>query len=426
MKSGSQSIAFPAAESLNQPGSAAGRSLRLAYFSPETFGGLADYAREQSHALGAAGASVSFVTAPSIANRLHDSPNKTVPILAEIPASSAAQNRWARRLRSLRWILGNMRSFADWIERERVRYVLFGSFMEYLAPLWVAPYRQLAAQGVVFGSVIHDPIRNTPLGPQWWQRRSIAANYSFLAEAFVHDPIELDTVRPMAQLQTTVIPHGPYPFTPPRMAGEMLRQQLQIPANAVLLLAFGLLRDAKNLDLVLRAMKSQPDTYLLVAGKELSATQKPAAYYQKLAAQLGLADRCRWRIGFVPEAEIGNYFAAADLVLLTYNHDFRSASGVLNVATQFRRPCLASGGAGNLKTSVIKYGLGQWIEPDDVSAIANGLARWRAAARPPDWAGYARDNSWERNATLVLQRFSAHPTLISSAHSPDYQAESRS
>jgi len=419
MKSGSQSISFPAAESLNQPATDNGRTLRLAYFSPETFGGLADYAREQSHALGAAGASVSFVTAPSIANLLHDSPCKTVPILGEIPASSAAQNRWARRLRSLRWILGNMRSFADWIERERVKYVLFGAFMEYFAPLWVAPYRQLAAQGVVFGSVVHDPIRNTPLGPQWWQRRSIAANYSFLAEAFVHDPIELDTVRPMAQLRTTVIPHGPYPFSPPRLAREILRQQLQIPAHAVLLLAFGLLRDAKNLDLVLRA------TYLLVAGKELSASQKPAAYYQELAAQLGLANRCRWRIGFVPEAEIGNYFEAADLVLLTYHHDFRSASGVLNVATQFRRPCLASGGAGNLKTSVIKYGLGQWIEPDDVSAIANGLARWRVTARPPDWTGYARDNSWARNAALVLQRFSAHPTLISSADSPACQAESR-
>jgi glycosyltransferase involved in cell wall biosynthesis len=407
MKSGSPSIGFPAAEILHQPASLTSQTLQLAYFSQETFGGLADYAREQAQALGAVGASVSFITAPSIANALHDSPIKSVPILGEVPASSAARNRWAKRLRSLRWILGNMRSFAEWIERERVKCVLFGAFMEYLAPLWVAPYRQLAAQGVVFGSVVHDPIRNTPLGPQWWQRRSIAANYSFLAEAFVHDPIELDTIRPMPGLRTTVIPHGPYPFTPPRLARETLRQQLQIPANAVLLLAFGLLRDAKNLDLVLQAMKSQPDTYLLVAGKELSASQKPAAYYQELASRLGLANRCRWRIGFVPEAEIGNYFEAADLVVLTYNRDFRSASGVLNVATQFRRPCLASGGAGNLRTSVIRYGLGQWIEPDDVSAIAKGLTGWRAAARTPDWAGYARDNSWERNAALVLQRFSA-------------------
>jgi hypothetical protein len=182
---------------------------------------------------------------------------------------------------------------------------------------------------------------------------------------------------------------------------------LQIPAEGVLLLAFGHLRDAKNLDLVLRAMASHPDFYLLVAGKELSTTQHSAAYYQDLAVQLGVADRCRWRIGFVPEVEIGNLFEASDGILLTYNGRFRSASGVLNVAVQYRKPCLASGGAGNLKTSVTKYGLGLWIEPDDAAALVQGLSVWRKISRRPDWAGYERDNSWDRNAALVLQRFAS-------------------
>jgi glycosyltransferase involved in cell wall biosynthesis len=283
--------------------------------------------------------------------------------------------------------------------------------MEYYAPLWVAPFQKLAKNGVVFGSVIHDPVRKTPLGPRWWRQRSIADNYSFLSEAFVHDAIELDTVRPVAGLHTTVIPHGPYPFSPATLSREVVREQLQITPNGLLLLAFGHLRDAKNLDLVLRAMSSQPEAFLLVAGRELSANQRPAAYYQELAAQLGVADRCRWRIGFVSEAEIGNYFEAADLVLLTYNEQFRSASGVLNVAAQYKKPCLASGGQGNLKTSVIKYGLGQWIEPDSAEAIARGLsANWRTTAVQANWEGYGRDNSWEQNAALVLQRFATHLT----------------
>lgn len=406
MPSASQTIGFLNGE-ISHRTAGPHRALRLAYFSQETFGGLADYAREQARALSAAGAQLSFIAAPSLAAARQNPPYKMAPILAEVPTSSAAQNRWARRLQSMQWILGNMRRLSQWVEREQVKCVLLGAYMEYLAPLWAPPFRKLAKRGVVFGSVVHDPVRDTRIGPDWWHRRSIASAYSFLSEAFVHDPIELDTVRPVADLQTTVIPHGPYPFASAVLARETMRQQLQIPAEGMLLLAFGHLRDAKNLDLVLRAMPSHPDAYLVVAGKELSATQKPAAYYQELATQLGVASRCRWRIGFVPEDEIGNYFEAADLVLLTYHRGFRSASGVLNVALQYRRPCLASGGPGNLKTSVTQYGLGQWIEPDDVAAIARGLAAWRAAARLPDWAGYARDNSWERNAALVLQRFSA-------------------
>jgi len=389
--------------------------LRLAYFSQETYGGLADYAREQVMALSRAGARVSFVVAPSVAGQCRNLPCEVVPLLAEVPAASAS-NRWLRRWRTLNWILGNMRRFADWLEREQIQYVLFGAYMEYFAPLWVSPYRRLASQGVVFGSIVHDPVRSTPLGPRWWQRRSIADNYSFLSEAFVHDPIELDTVRPRAALKTTVIPHGPYRVTPTMQPREAIRRQLRIPPTALLLLAFGHLRDAKNLDLVLEAMVSQPNAYLLVAGKELSATQKPAAYYQELAGRLGVADRCRWRIGFVPDEEVGNYFEAADVVLLTYNSAFRSASGVLNVALQYRKPCLASGGPGNLKTSVIKYRLGRWIEPDNAAAIAHGLNGWGSSPLEADWMGYARDNSWERNATLVLERFASHVR-------PDFSAD---
>lgn len=385
-----------------------GRPLRLAYFAPECFGGLADYAREQARALAATGARVFFITPPSVAKAHQNAEYELVPILAEVPSPTASRHRWIRRMRSMGWILGNMQRLAEWIRREKVEYVLLGSYMEYFAPIWAPQFQRLARNGVVFGSVIHDPVRQTRIGPHWWHRRSIGAAYSFLAEAFVHDPIALDTVYPVAGLQTTVIPHGPYAFAPAVLPRETIRQQLQIPENGVLLLAFGHLRDAKNLDLVLRAMTAHSNVYLLVAGKELSATQRPGTYYHDLADQLNVADRCRWRIGFVPESEIGNCFEASDLVLLTYNGRFRSASGVLNVAVQYQKPCLASGGDGNLKTSVAKYSLGLWIEPDNVAALSRGLADWHQLSARPDWVGYQRENSWQRNATLMLQRFCSH------------------
>ena len=384
-----------------------GESLRLASFSLETAGGLADYAREQARALRAAGVRVDFITSPSVAKANHGLEIDFVPVLAEKPSTSEKRSRLARRLQTMGWILGNMRRLASWVEKEQVKCVLMGAYMEYFAPLWAPQFRRLARGGVVFGAVVHDPVRQSGFGPRWWRRESVAQAYSFLSEAFVHDPIELDTVRPVKGLQTTVIPHGPYQFPHAVLSREVVRQQLQIPANGQLMLAFGHLRDAKNLDLVLRAMALNPNYYLLVAGKELSSSQRPASYYQELAVRLKVADRCRWKICLVPENEIGDLFEASDVVLLTYNGGFRSASGVLNVAVQYRKPCLASGGAGNLKTSVAKYGLGRWIEPDDEGALAQGMSNWAGDQLKPDWAGYERDNSWELNARLVQQCFLA-------------------
>jgi len=383
-----------------------GHSLHLAYFSPESFGGLADYAREQAQALSAAGARVSFITSPSVAKVQQNAQYKLVPILAEVPSRSESRNRWSRRLRSMSWIVGNMRRLAEWVEREQVKCVLLGAYMEYFAPLWAPQFLRLAQKGVVFGSVVHDPLRNFIVGPLWWHRWSTACGYSFLREAFIHEPIDLPTVRPQPQLCTTVIPHGPFRFPAATESRSAVRQRLRIPEPAQLLLAFGHIRDVKNLDLLLEAMVQRPEFYLLVAGREQGASQRPAAFYQQRAAALGIADRCRWETRHIPELEVGNYFEASDLMALTYGTGFRSASGVLNAAVHFRKPCLASSGLSNLRTMIEKYALGFWVEPDSALAIADGLQRWLRERPAADWKRYAEDNSWKRNAELVLGRFS--------------------
>ena len=129
--------------------------------------------------------------------------------------------------------------------------------MEYFAPLWAPRFQSLASGGVTFGAMVHDPVRQTVIGPRWWHQWSIASNYSFLREAFVHDPIELDTVRPVAGLRTTVVPHGPYQFPPLALSRDVMREQLRIPRDGLLMLSFGHIRDAKNLDLVLRVMRTK-------------------------------------------------------------------------------------------------------------------------------------------------------------------------
>jgi len=184
------------------------------------------------------------------------------------------------------------------------------------------------------------------------------------------------------------------------------------PADVVFL-AFGQIRDGKNLDLFLRAMTRLPENVkLLVAGKGDSGSSRPAAYYQKLAEELGVEERCRWDIRRIPDKEVGAIFAACDVVLVTYSGKFRSASGVLNVAVSGRKPVLASSGSGPLKTVVNKYQLGVFVEPDDLEEILRGASKLVSSSATgkceyelhPDWERYERENSWEENARRVLEK----------------------
>jgi glycosyltransferase involved in cell wall biosynthesis len=186
-------------------------------------------------------------------------------------------------------------------------------------------------------------------------------------------------------------------------------------APDVVFLAFGQIRDGKNLDLFLRAMTRLPESVkLLVAGKGDSGSSRPPEFYQKLAKELGVGGRCRWDIRRIPDEEVGDIFAACDVVLVTYSAKFRSASGVLNAAVSARKPVLASCGGGPLKSVVEKYDLGVFADPDDVEEIVKGASKLATrdqlhatrdqlhATPAPAWDRYERENSWEQNARKIL------------------------
>jgi glycosyltransferase involved in cell wall biosynthesis len=194
-------------------------------------------------------------------------------------------------------------------------------------------------------------------------------------------------------------------------------------APDVVFLAFGQIRDGKNLDLFLRAMTRLPENVkLLVAGKGDSGSSRPPEFYQNLAEELGVGDRCRWDIRRIPDKEVGDLFAACDAVLVTYNAKFRSASGVLNAAVSARKQVLASCGGGPLRAVVARYGLGVFVEPDDSEEILRGAkmlldalpipaTRYPSrATQSPEWARYERENSWEQNAALVKSAFFENST----------------
>ena len=96
-------------------------------------------------------------------------------------------------------------------------------------------------------------------------------------------------------------------------------------SNAVYhhLLFFGIVRDYKGLDVLLRGIALVPNIKLTVAGEFWGGS----AAYETLITELGIADRVELRSGYLSSFEIPQLFAKNDALVLPY----RSATGTTNV-----------------------------------------------------------------------------------------------
>ena len=156
------------------------------------------------------------------------------------------------------------------------------------------------------------------------------------------------------------------------------------------LLFFGLLREYKGLDVLVRALARVPEARLVVAGDPVD----PVEPLRALAREVGVEARIEWRLGFRPQPEVTELMRQAALVVLPYRQV--DASGVLATALGHGRPAVVSD-VGSLGDLVRKYGAGDVVPPGDADALAAAL---RALLRDP--AALERAQSGARRAAREL------------------------
>jgi glycosyltransferase involved in cell wall biosynthesis len=166
----------------------------------------------------------------------------------------------------------------------------------------------------------------------------------------------------------SVVPMGLHTVGDARASREDARRQLDVPADARVVLLFGNLRPYKGVDVLLdaasRMRAAVPRLLVVVAGELWADCPDPRV---RIAA-LGLGDVVRLRPGFVPDDEAGLLFAAADVVVLPYTHfDGQSASATLALS------------AGRALVVSDTGGLPELVR-DARAVVPPGDARWLAAA----------------------------------------------
>ena len=373
------------------------------------------YGRNQAAALAALGCDVTLLVDADAPDEPAGAATVRRVLIPETPRR-LGMPKALRLLQIAGRLLGNEWLLAGEVLRCRPNAVLLASYSEYLAPAWV--WLQLATRsltGAAFVAVLHDPVRDFVVGPAWWHALSVRLAFCPLSAVFVHEALP-PAAAVLSRVVVREVPHGLYAAEsiasrPP----DVVRREWGVPPEAVVFLSFGFIRDGKNLDLCIRALRDNASAWLVVMGRVASASVcRPASFYKELAVGLGVAHRVKIIEGYVKDGELGSCLDAADAIALTYSASFHSQSGVLNTVAGAAKPLLASSGESPLKQSVLRFRLGEFVPPDDVEALSAGMARicsqvqanreGSSHALPAmDWEGFRRYASWETNARVILE-----------------------
>jgi glycosyltransferase involved in cell wall biosynthesis len=218
-----------------------------------------------------------------------------------------------------------------------------------------------------------------------------------LADGFVvhseFDRAALEERFGLGNRPVALVPHGPY-----RQYTAVARPPVD-PEGPCRLLYFGVIRPFKGVEDLLQAWEEMDEDevrgyHLTVVGETWEGCTRPA--------EMVATSRHRHRITFVnryvTDEEAGQFFAAADVVVLPYHRS--SASGPLHIAMAHGLPVVLTS-VGGLVEAAKDYEGAVFVPPEDPQALRRALPvaaalRGTRFADPHSW-----DRTIERYAGLI-------------------------
>ncbi len=185
-----------------------------------------------------------------------------------------------------------------------------------------------------------------------------------MSESVLEDLGQFDTAKPRV-----FCPHPLYDNFGPKATREESLSFLGLDPSKRYMLFFGLIRDYKGLDLILRAYADsrfrKMEVRLIVAGEVYSGSEK----YFELEKELGLEGLVVWKSDFVPDSEVKYCFGAADIIVQPYKS--ATQSGVTQIAYHFEKPMLVTDVGG--LAEIVPHGSVGYVVKPDMDEIADAL-----------------------------------------------------
>lgn len=218
------------------------------------------------------------------------------------------------------------------------------------------------------------------------------------AYVVMSDVVKDDLLRLNPKAYYRHLPHPLYDHFGEKVKQSTARESLSLPTEKKTLLFFGLIRDYKGLDWLIRAMSLLDDSYqLLIAGECYGSFDK----YDELIKASPAHSRIRVYNEYIDDKRVPAFFSAADLLILPYKS--ATQSGVISIAYHFDLPVLATD-VGGLRASLEPNGTGLICHPS-VESIASGIREFFDQGSKGFVAAISKEKerlSWERFAGDIL------------------------
>ena len=239
--------------------------------------------------------------------------------------------------------------------------VIFAYWMSFFAPCYaqmakiISKNKDTRCIGLVHNMMPHEKSLLDRLFSPCFVKRMHA--FTALSKSVLDDVSKLDK----KSKPKLFSPHPLYDHYGDREDKSVALSSLYLDDNYNYLLFFGLIREYKGLDLLLKAMSDERlDKYplkLIVAG-EFYEKKEP---YLQMIDNLDIKDKVIICDKYIPDEEVKNFFNLADMVVQPYKS--ATQSGVTQVAYHFEKPMLVTD-VGGLREIVPNGKVGYVVEPE--------------------------------------------------------------
>ncbi|MGQ9599807.1 MAG: glycosyltransferase [Anaerolineae bacterium] len=293
------------------------------------------------------------------------------------------------------------RTTARRIEELEPDLVLVQWWVPFWAPIWSVilwHVRRRIAGRVLF--ISHNVLPHEARRWDRWLARQVLGQGDAVIVHSQQDRQALQTLLPAMDVRVAV--HPTYEiFAPQALSPSAARRRLGLKEEQRVLLFFGFVRAYKGVRYLIEAVSLLPDhldIHLLIVGEFWDDV---APYREQIRAS-GLEGRVTVIDRYIPNEEVGIYFAAADLVVLPYTE--ASQSGVAQIAWGAGVPVITTS-VGGLPDVIQDGATGLLVPPGDSPALAAAILRYFEEGLSPTFRANIQAQkarfSWERLAALI-------------------------
>lgn len=313
-----------------------------------------------------------------------------LPILI---SDNIVDNKWHAKFRFLYRQVVNPIRFLLFLSKQPASIVVWNDFEQLTAPFWTLLLRLIAYKHT-HTVVLHDPDRDNYPPSKWYSEWCMKAMMRVMHIGFYHDFLPNKNYYSNTKTTYRSILHGV--FDQHAVDETLLNSLTHHKKDDLLITVLGNIREEKNYRLIIQSLPQLSGVKLLIAGAPANSSMDIQGL-KELAIELKVDAQIIWHIQFLTDQEMAACIQASDVILLYYQKQFTSQSGILNLIAPYRKKFVYSEMESGLSKVAHTYGLGFPCKPDSVHDFVDcihHIQHTRDVQTPSHWDQYLAKADW--------------------------------